>query len=197
MTDDQKVFTSLLQVMAYLIEQGYKVSKSKIYRDAENGKITVTTDDAGNKSVAALAAWEYAEKHLEKIGANKGDLKNLQATKLMQAIKIQEVEHRRKTFDLEKEQGKYIPRADFESELAARAAVLESGFRHLFNVKAREWIAIVGGKPERTADFLAALNAGLDEQLNTYATTQVFQVIFEDTDEDPDPGVDAGAKAGA
>jgi hypothetical protein len=197
MTDDQKVFTSLLQVMAYLIEQGYKVSKSKIYRDAENGKITVTTDDAGNKSVAALAAWEYAEKHLEKVGANKGDLKNLQATKLMQAIKIQEVEHRRKTFDLEKEQGKYIPRADFESELAARAAVLESGFRHLFNVKAREWIAIVGGKPERTADFLAALNAGLDEQLNTYATTQVFQVIFEDTDDDPDPGADAGAKAGS
>jgi hypothetical protein len=197
MTDDQKVFTSLLQVMSYLIEQGYKVSKSKIYRDAENGKITVTTDDSGNKSVAALAAWEYAEKHLEKVGANKGDLKNLQATKLMQAIKIQEVEHLRKTFDLEKEQGKYIPRADFESELAARAAVLESGFRHLFNVKAREWIAIVGGKPERTADFLAALNAGLDEQLNTYATTQVFQVIFEDTDDDPDPGPDAGAKAGA
>lgn len=192
MTEDQKIFTSLLQVKAYLIEQGYKVSKSKIYRDADNGKITAQTDAAGNKSVSALAAWEYAEKHLEKVGANKGDLKNLQATKLLEAIKIQKIDHQRKVFDLEKEQGKYIPRADFESELAARAAVLESGFRHLFNVKAREWIAIVGGKPDRTADFLAALNAGLDEQLNTYATTQVFQVIFEDTDDDPDPGPEAG-----
>jgi hypothetical protein len=196
MTDNQKIFTSLLQVKDYLIDQGYKVSKSKIYRDAENGKITAQTDAAGNKSVSALAAWEYAEKHLEKTGVNKSDLKNLQSQKLMNAIKIQEIEHQRKSFDLEKEQGKYIPRADFESELAARAAVLESGFRHLFNVKAREWIAIVGGKPERTADFLAALNTGLDEQLNTYATTQVFQVIFEDKDDEPEPSPGTGKDGG-
>lgn len=190
MADDQKIFTSLLQVKDYLIEQGYKVSKSKIYRDAENGKITADTDGAGNKSVTALAAWEYAEKHLEKVGANKGDLKNLQAQKLMNAIKIQEVDHQRKVFEMEKERGKYIPRAEFESELAARAAVLESGFRHLFNTRVREWIALVNGKPDRTAEFLAALNQALDEQLNTYATTRVFQVIFEDKQdkEGPDSG---------
>ncbi len=196
MTEDQKIFTSLLQVKDYLIEQGYKVSKSKIYRDAENGKIQAQTDGSGNKSVSAIAAWEYAEKHLEKVGANKGDLKNLQATKLLEAIKIQKIDRQRKTFDLEREQGKYIPRAEFESELAARAAVLESGFRHLFNVKAREWIAIVGGKPDRTADFLAALNDGLDEQLNTYATTKVFQVIFEDRDDEQESGADGSGDDG-
>jgi hypothetical protein len=109
----------------------------------------------------------------------------------MNAIKIQDIEHRRKTFDLEKEQGKYIPKADFESELAARAAVLESGFRNLFNIRIREWIALVNGKPERAADLMAALNRGLDEQLNTYATTRSFQVIFEDNPEEteePDSG---------
>lgn len=184
MTDDQKVFTSLLQVKDYLIEQGYKVSKSKIYRDAENGKITAESDAAGNKSVSALAAWEYAEKHLEKTGVNKGDLKNLQATKLMQAIKIQEIDARRKTFDLEKEQGKYIPKAEFEAELAARASVLDSGFRNMFNIRVREWIALVNGTPERAPDFLAALNQALDEQLNTYATTRTFMVLFEDSERD-------------
>jgi len=191
--DTGLVFSSLLEAMKYLTGQGYKVSKSKIYRDAENGKITVDTDAAGNKSVTALAAWEYAEKHLEKTGVNKGDLKNLQAQKLMNAIKIQEIEHRRKTFDLEKEQGKYIPKAEFESELAARAAVLESGFRNLFNLRVREWIALVNGKPDRAADLMAALNQGLDEQLNTYATTRVFQVIFEDRQEteEPDTGTDS------
>lgn len=182
MADDQKIFTSLLQVMDYLVVQGYKVSKSKIYRDAENGKIQAESDAAGNKSVTALAAWEYAEKHLEKTGVNKGDLKNLQATKLMQAIKIQEIDHRRKTFDLEKEQGKYIPKAEFEAELAARASVLDSGFRNMFNIKVREWIALVNGTPERAPDFLAALNRALDEQLNTYATTRTFLVMFEDSE---------------
>lgn len=182
MTDDQKVFSSLLQVKDHLVENGYRVSKSKIYRDAENGKITVMTDGSGNKSVSALAAWEYAEKHLEKTGVNKGDLKNLQATKLMKAIRNQDIEYDRKKFDLEKEQGKYIPREDFESELAARAAVMESGFRHLFSTRAREWITLVAGKADRQADFLEALNKALDEQLNTYATTRVFQVIFQDHD---------------
>lgn len=179
MTDDQKIFTSLLQVKDYLIEQGYKVSKSKIYRDAENGKITAESDAAGNKSVSALAAWEYAEKHLEKTGVNKGDLKNLQATKLMNAIKIQEADLRRKNFEQEKEEGRYIPRAEFEAELAARASVLDSGFRNMFNIKIREWIALVNGTPERAPDFLAALNQALDEQLNTYATTRTFLVMFE------------------
>jgi len=192
--DSDRTFSSLLQVMEYLTGKGYKVSKSKIYRDAENGKITVVSDKAGNKSVTALAAWEYAEKHLEKIGVHKGDLKDLQAVKLKNAIRNQDIEYQRKKFDLEKEQGKYIPRVDFEAELAARAAVLDSGFRHLFNIKAREWIAVVGGRPERTADFLAALNAGLDEQLNVYATTQVFQVLFEDQEDDAD--VDAGGSGG-
>ena len=198
MTDDSaRVFTSLLQVKDYLIGQGYKVSKSKIYRDAENGKITAVTDTAGNKSVSAIAAWEYAEKHLEKTGVNKGDLKNLQAQKLMNAIRNQDIEYKRKAFDLDREQGKYIPRAEFESELAARAAVLESGFRNLFNLRVREWIAQVNGKPERAADFLASLNAGLDEQLNMYATTKVFQVLFEDREEEeagPDAGEDNGGK---
>jgi len=192
MTDDSaRVFTSLLQVKDYLIGQGYKVSKSKIYRDAENGKITAVTDGSGNKSVSAIAAWEYAEKHLEKTGVNKGDLKNLQAQKLMNAIRNQDIEYKRKAFDLDREQGKYIPRAEFESELAARAAVLESGFRNLFNLRVREWIAQVNGKPERAADFLASLNAGLDEQLNMYATTKVFQVLFEDREEE-EAGPDAG-----
>ena len=196
--DSGKVFSSLMQVIDYLTGKGYKVSKSKIYRDAENGKIAVMTDEtSGLKSVTGLAAWEYAEKHLEKTGANSEDLKDLQARKLMNAIRIQEVEHQRKTFDLERERGKYLLRSDFEAELAARAAVLESGFRHLFNLKAREWIAAVGGKPDRQADFLAALNAGLDEQLNVYATTKVFQVLFEDRPDDDDTAPDTPDPAAA
>lgn len=185
MTDDQKIFSSLLQVKDFLVGKGYRVSKSKIYRDAEVGKIDVTEGSSGNKSVSALAAWEYAEKHLEKPGVNKGDLKDLQARKIRNAIRNQDIEYEKKKFDLEKERGKYIPREDFDAELAARAAVLESGFRHLFNTKAREWIALVGGHVDRQPDFLAAMNDALDAQLNAYASIRVFQVIFEEK-EDPD-----------
>jgi hypothetical protein len=183
MTDQrEKPFSSLHETCLYLNAEGYKVSKSKIYRDADEGKITREADG----TVTAEAAREYAKTHLVRSDAvhTKEELKNLQATKLKKAIRNQDIDYARKKFDLEKEQGKYIPRDDFNAEMAARAAVLDSGFRHLFNVKTREWIKLVEGNPDRQADLLAQLNQDLDEQLTKYATTQVFQVLFEEKDED-------------
>ena len=184
MTDQRKKpFASLLETCTYLNAEGYKVSKSKIYRDADEGKITREPDG----TVTVEAAHEYAKMHLVKGDPfhTKEELKGLQAKKLKNAIRNQDIEYQRKKFDLEKERGRYIPREDFEAEMAARAAILDSGFRHLFNVKVKEWIALVEGNPDRQADFLTVLNQDLDEQLTTYATTQVFQVIFEENaDED-------------
>ncbi|MBT4875448.1 MAG: hypothetical protein HON48_09605, partial [Desulfobacula sp.] len=81
-------------------------------------------------------------------------------------------------FEREKEEGKYILKKEFEAELAARAAVFDSGFRYLFSVKAQEWITLVSGKSEKAADFLQQLNQALDDQLTTYASTRVYQVMF-------------------
>jgi len=194
--DSGRTFSSLLQVMEYLIGKGYKVSKSKIYRDAENGKIVVASDAAGNKSVTALAAWEYAEKHLEKTGANKKDLKDLQARKLMNAIRNQDMEFEKKRFELDRDRGKYVPRSDLEAELAARAVIFDSMWRHLFNTRVRTWIALVNGKAEKAADLLAALNEALDQLLNEYATTKQFQVLFEES-VDVDTGADTGENGAA
>jgi hypothetical protein len=183
MTDQKKKpFASLHETCLYLNAEGYKVSKSKIYRDADEGKITREPDG----TVTAEAAQEYAKTHLVRSDAvhTKEELKNLQATKLKKAIRNQDIDYARKKFDLEKEQGRYIPKEEFEAEMAARAAILDSGFRNLFNSRVREWITLVEGNPDRQADFLDVLNRNLDEQLTTYATTKVFQVIFEDKDDD-------------
>lgn len=179
MTDQKKEkFNSLLETCEHLKNSGYKISKSKIYRDADEGKITREPDG----TVKASAAREYAKTHLvsAEVVNTKKELKNLQAKKLKNAIRNQDIEYKKKKFELEKEIGKYLLRRDFEAEMAARAVILESGIKHRYNSHVSEWIALVGGKPERTADLLAALNQALDEQLNTYATTRVFQVIFEE-----------------
>jgi hypothetical protein len=183
-------FPSLLDACEHLKKTGYRISKSKLYRDRDKNYFKVNAD--GTVPEAEIRA--YAAEHLPKSRASLHDLDDIHAVKTAREVERLEKQNEKLQFELDRERGRYIPRVDFEAELAARAAVLDSGFRHLFNIKAREWIAVVGGRPERTADFLAALNAGLDEQLNVYATTQVFQVLFEDQEDDAD--VDAGGSGG-
>ena len=175
-------FPSLLDACDHLKKVGYRISKSKIYRDRDKNFFKVNPD--GTVSEAEIRA--YAAEHLPKSRASLDDLDDIHAVKTAREVERLEKQNEKLQIEIDLQLGKYLPRADFEAELAARAAVLESGFRHLFNLKAREWIAAVGGKPDRQADFLAALNAGLDEQLNVYATTKVFQVLFEDRPDDDD-----------
>jgi hypothetical protein len=176
-------FPSLLDACEHLKKTGYRISKSKLYRDRDKNYFKVNAD--GTVPEAEIRA--YAAEHLPKSRASLQDLDDIHAVKTRREVERLEKQNEKLQFELDRERGRYIPRLDFESELAARAAVLESGFRNLFNVRVREWIALVNGKPDRSADFLSALNQGLDEQLNIYATTKVFQVIFEDRDDDPEP----------
>lgn len=172
---DPNVFPSLLAACEYLIRKGYKVSESKIYRDKDAGKIEMESD---GKKVSKGAVWDYAEEHLEKTGVNSGDLKDIQSKKEYASLALKEEQVKKVRFQRLKEEGKYILKSDFEKELASRAVVLDSGFRHLFNMRVSEWVALVGGQPDKAPDLLAALNDGIDDQLRTYASTKIFHVVF-------------------
>lgn len=166
-------FPSLLAVVDHLDRAGFKISKSKLYRDRDKNFIQVNADG----TVLETEVRAYAAT-LDRKDGSIADLADVHARKTSKEIERLEEQIAKLKFDREKEQGLYIPRKNFEAELAARAAVFDVGFRHAFNVQAREWIALVGGRPEKAAEFLAALNQALDEQLNTYATTRVYQVMF-------------------
>ncbi len=160
-------------VLLHLQQSGYKVSRGKLYGDFEKGLIRMEKDG----SVLEIEVRNYAVNHL--VDENQ-DLQSLKNQKEVEKLDEQIAKLK---FERKKEQGKYILKKDFEAELAARAAVFDSGFRHVFNMKARTWITLVGGKAEKAADFLEELNAMLDEQLTTYATLKVFQVMFSKGDE--------------
>ncbi|MBU0970729.1 MAG: hypothetical protein KKC20_08790 [Proteobacteria bacterium] len=167
-------FPNRRAVFLELEKAGYQVSPAKLYRDFEKGLIVMEPDG----SVLEVEVRAYALTNLSKGDATLDDVRDIQGIKSQKECDKLDEQIARLRFDREKEEGKYIPRKDFESELAARGAVLESGFRHLFQRKVWEWITLVGGKPEKSADFLEALNHGLDEELNRYSSTEVFQVIF-------------------
>lgn len=167
-------FQNRLMVFKHLEAAGYKVSTAKLYRDFDDGKIIVEPDG----SVLEVEVRSYALTYLTKIDGSTDDLKGIQEIKARKEVEKLNEQIAKLRFDREKEQGKFIPSADFAAELAARGAVFDSGFRHLFNTNVHEWIALVGGKPEKAADFLESLNKGLDTQLNKYSTMDGFQIIF-------------------
>jgi hypothetical protein len=169
------VFKSQREIVRYLDRLGFRISKSKLSRDKKIGLIKVNEDGTISKGQII----EYSAS-LERKGDDEAPPAELQAKKTAREIDLLELRADRIQFEIDLDKKKYIPRKDFEAELAARAVVLESGFRHFFSVKAREMIALVGGKIEKTADLLQALNDGLDEQLNQYASTDIFHVLFDE-----------------
>jgi len=167
------VFSSLREVVRHLTQAGYKVSKSKISRDKKKNAIRVEPDGTILESEVRVYAGT-----LERARGDIKDLSDIHAQKTAKEVESIELKIAKQQFDLEKETGRYILRRDFEAELASRAVVFDAGFRHMFNMKVREWIALVGGKSEKSSDLLDKLNQALDEQLNSYASLKTYHVIF-------------------
>lgn len=171
-------FPSLRSAWLHLQKAGFKISNGKIYKDKASGAIPVQADG----SVLESDIRDYAAT-LERKTANIDNLNDVQVRKAEKDVTFKDIKIKKMQFEYDRLKGKYIPRSDFEAEMAARAGIFDSGFRLLFNRKAREWIALCGGKVEKTAEFISALNQALDEQLTNYATLSVFQVLFTDKKE--------------
>ena len=166
-------FPSLRKAAEALYNAGYEVSRSKMSRDKKNGLIDFNDDG----SVDQKEVEKYA-RLLKKREPALEDNHEKAAVKSEWEIKTMKVKHDKLVFEFEKEKGKYIEKAMFEAELAARAAILETGLKHYFSAKIQELVALVGGKPEKSPEFMQRLNTVVDEELSRYATTRNFHVIF-------------------
>lgn len=175
--DNGAVFDNIYKVVEHLDAAGFRISKSKIYRDRDKGMIRVNSDG----SVAETEVRAYAA-NLERKAGDIGDMSDIQAVKTAREVEKLEEQIAKARFERELQEGKYIPKKDFEAELAARVMVLETGIKHMFNMRVREWIALVGGSAEKSAELLQQMNEGVDKQLTDYANTDRFQVMFSEED---------------
>jgi len=166
-------FKNLLAVFKHLKQKGFKIGKTKLYEDAARGIVKVMPDG----QVLETEVKAYAAK-LKKIEGDLGDLDDVHRMKAEKEVTLQEIKIKRQRFEYEKERGKWIERVQFEAELAARASALDTGFRYKFRFHCRELIALVNGKPEKTAELLARLNQILDEQLNEYASVKTNHILI-------------------
>ena len=175
---NEPVFQNLHEALSHLQQAGYKVSRGKIYRDKDKNFIRVNPD--GTVSEAEVRAYAST---LERKTGSIDDLNDVHIRRAAKDVELRDMKIKKMAFELAKDQGKYIERVAFESELAARAVVFETGLKHAFNAHAGEWIALVCGKRERVGELLEALNHALDQELSRYANIRTFQVMFENLDE--------------
>lgn len=172
------VFGSLLEVCSHLERTGFRISKSKLYRDRDKGMIRVNPDGTVPETeVRAYAAT------LDRIEGNIDDMSDVMARKALKELELRDEQVKKLKFARKIEEGKYMPRQDFESELASRAVVLDAGLRHMIQMRAAEWVVAVGGKTSMIPDFIRLVNEDLNRLMNDYSTLDNFQVMFQQVEE--------------
>lgn len=167
-----------IEVFRWLTANGWQISQRQFYDHVKEGKLP--RDGSGKFTVRR--AQKYARTFLRRTETGKTlaeDDSALAREKLQAEIKLKQTQERRESHRLSVEQGKYLPRDEVETMLAARAAILDADFEHLAYTKAPELVALVGGDPSRTDQLLQALLSARDEWLNRYATTREFDVEFQ------------------
>lgn len=171
----ERYFKNRNAVLGYLKDQGYKIQKTKLYKDSNAGMLRIQSDGTVMLSDVDL----YIKAYLLPVKTSEAiESEKLIHDRLTAEVKRLSLQAEKLEFEIDKDRGRYIPRDQFEMELAARAAVLEAGIKHLFYSRVSDWIHMVGGDTTKINDLLEEMTRSLDEKMNEYASMEQFQVIF-------------------
>lgn len=185
MSDDTpQVFRNRLAASKWMRENGYKIGKSKLYQDTASGLLKVEPD--GTVTIESVRRYiDHPEagirEHLDTVQAG-ADVEVREYHRRVAIAKAEktELEAAKLRFEMDREQGKWIPRDDLEMEMAGRAAVFEHGFRNLVRIRLDDWIHLVGGNVARAGELRIVINEELDRLLNQYSRSDNFLVLFEE-----------------
>jgi hypothetical protein len=189
------VFKSAGEVLRYLQEdKGRQVQKTKLYDDIKSGLLR-----KDKKQYRRIDVDRYAASLPQ---GTTPDGRNAEAEALLRRreeaeVRIQEARARsaeRKDAILE---GSYVPRADVDQELAAKAATLNQGLKSRIEAEALDLVAKVGGRPKRARTLVQEMERIIDDVCNEYAQPIEFDVTLYDYDyEDKNEGEEADAPGG-
>jgi len=170
----ERTFPHRNAALAWLVEQGYKIKKSKFYADCNRGLCVIE----GDNSVRESALLAYAAEHLKRIQDEEGNLTPLTEEKARLENEKLKIHNERARFEQDKERGKWVPKKDLALELAVRAGVLDSGARHLLLTRMGDWISMAGGNTKKVQTVLEVALSDWDILVNEYASMDTMHVLF-------------------
>lgn len=176
-------FVSIADVLNYLGETGWRVTKRSLYRHHKEGKFVPRDNGAYRKSDIE----RYAKTWLKQQSTGKRlqeDTDALQRKKLERELERLAIEIKQKQLIYEKDAGHLVPREQMEIELAGRASILDAGLKHWIHSQAMEWVRVIGGDVKRVGEFIHILTYSLDEHINTYANAKDYLIVIDDIDDE-------------
>lgn len=183
----QSYFPDLQTVLLFLHSQGYRISKSTLYRH-KDARMIRPAKEGGYPLRNVLKYARLLKRNDEKTSTTKID--DLQERKIeAEAAKI-EAQARHWTLKTEIAEGKYVEKAALERELAMRAAVFKSDQENFIHAQAGEIVQLVGGDPEKIPDLIEFMLDASATFLDRYAGDGTFtlpamtQAMADDIGED-------------
>lgn len=174
----QKTFKSRYEVAQYLKDRGYKISQAKVYNAVKMGLLRVNADG----TVQHSEVMEYINTHLSELAVGPdADLKDMTIKKLeMEYQKLCEQVSTLK-FQRERQEGLHIPIAEYEAQIASRAAVFESMLRQSNESVVDRLISAAGLKSSKRQMAVDLMNDGLMDALAAYvAQDEIIGVVTDE-----------------
>jgi hypothetical protein len=155
-------FENVAGVVRWLQDQGYAVGKSKVYEDTHyNGAQPpkLLKNPEGNYTLEAIKAYITAAKLKMKDGTRAGDpdpdeMNSLTSRKVLAEVEKLEAQRDSTRLDHDIKKGLYIPRVDYERELAGRARGLKAGMISFFRRNIDELVELLDADPSRAPEAL-------------------------------------------
>jgi len=179
---DESSFPNLAQILSYLKEEGWNVSKTSLHRHFEQGRFVASDGMFLRKDIDRYAKTWLKQKSTGK-PANEA-MSELQRKKAELELDNLILDNKKKKMAVDKEQGLFIPREQLEIELASWTGILEAGLKHWIQSNAAGWIRITDGDTKKVGELINAMNADLDEMINSYSSDREYEVIFDSPSEE-------------
>lgn len=169
-------FGSVKDVLAYLEDQGRKISQSQLYKDIRLGFLRRQKDGGFSRRdvdqyASTLKLVAMPEKEADAMSElARRELEEKVAKTREQRLAI--------AFDRKVKEGKYILYEDVALELASRAGALDVGLRSVFRLYAPDYIRMVGGDATKADELSAEFDKHLDAALTEYSRPMDFKVEY-------------------
>lgn len=158
------VFKNRIEVFKHLQQRGYKISRSKLYKDADDGVLVVQED----KTIFQSDVERYvADSRIQ----FKEDSDQAEASEHFKKVKEAELEgqrlqNRKRELEVQKLEGELVSKREAETQAAVNLATYEAEMRHLVRTRVEDWLNFAKGNPQAMVDII---NAEIDDMGNDLA----------------------------
>lgn len=182
----ERRFKTLLEALAYLKSEGWKVEKSKLY--ADQGKITKEK----NGTYTAQTLDEYARRCLQRLDGSDAAGKGAAEQRARLDNEILEERKRKLQRENEIEEGRWILKSEVEQKHTAKLALLLIAIDNFIRGgKLEEAVELVGGDKKKVPEFRGFFKKELRGMLGEYAKVPEFTVPKQSMEEAGDLIADA------